>query len=112
MNIHGLVVSERDGNVNWEEMRDKGIEFAMLCAGYGSGSIDLQFRKNAESCTKLGIPFGVYWLSYAYTVEKAEQEALRREYLAAIRANLTAQLDGTVIQYPDGTRKRLKKKKT
>lgn len=43
--------------------------------------------------------------------EKAEQEALRREYLAAIRANLTAQLDGTVIQYPDGTRKRLKKKK-
>lgn len=75
MNIHGLVVSERDGNVNWEEMRDKGIEFAMLCAGYGSGSIDLQFRKNAESCMKLGIPFGVYWLSYAYTVEKAEQEA-------------------------------------
>lgn len=43
--------------------------------------------------------------------EKAEQEALRREYLAAIRASLTAQLDGTVIQYPDGTRKRLKKKK-
>ena len=44
--------------------------------------------------------------------EKAEQEALRRDYLAAIRANLTAQLDNTVIQYPDGTRKRLKKKKT
>ena len=43
--------------------------------------------------------------------EKAEQEALRREYLAAIRANLTAQLDGTVIQYPDGTRKKLKKRR-
>lgn len=43
--------------------------------------------------------------------EKAEQAALRQEYLAAIRANLTAQLDHTVIQYPDGTRKKLKKKK-
>jgi uncharacterized protein YnzC (UPF0291/DUF896 family) len=43
--------------------------------------------------------------------EKAEQAALRREYVAAVRANLTAQLDSTVIQYPDGTRKKLKKKK-
>ena len=43
--------------------------------------------------------------------EKTEQASLRREYLAAVRANLTAQLDSTVIQYPDGTRKKLKKKK-
>ncbi len=43
--------------------------------------------------------------------EKAEQAALRREYVAAVRANLTARLDSTVIQYPDGTRKKLKKKK-
>lgn len=43
--------------------------------------------------------------------EKAEQVSLRQEYLAAIRANLTAQLDHTVIQYPDGTRKKLKKKR-
>lgn len=43
--------------------------------------------------------------------EKAEQAALRQEYVAAIRANLTAQLDSTVIQYPDGTRKKLKKKR-
>lgn len=43
--------------------------------------------------------------------EKGEQAALRQEYLAAIRANLTAQLDSTVIQYPDGTRKKLKRKR-
>ncbi len=43
--------------------------------------------------------------------EKEEQAALRREYVAAVRANLTARLDSTVIQYPDGTRKKLKKKK-
>ena len=42
--------------------------------------------------------------------ETAERLALHQEYLAAIRANLTAQLDSTVIQYPDGSRKKLKKK--
>ena len=41
--------------------------------------------------------------------EAAEQDRLRKEYIAAVRASLTAQLDSTVIQYPDGTRKRLKK---
>ena len=43
--------------------------------------------------------------------EKTEQAALRQEYLSAVRASLTAQLDSTVLQYPDGARKKLKKKK-
>ena len=43
--------------------------------------------------------------------EKAEQAALRQEYVAAVRASLTAQLDNTVIQYPDGTRKKLNRKR-
>ena len=43
--------------------------------------------------------------------EKEEQAALRQEYVAAVRANLTARLDSTVIQYPDGTRKKLKKQR-
>ena len=43
--------------------------------------------------------------------ETMERDALRREYVAAVRASLTAQLDSTVIQYPDGTRKKLKRKR-
>ncbi|MBE6576747.1 MAG: DUF896 domain-containing protein [Ruminococcaceae bacterium] len=43
--------------------------------------------------------------------EKAEQAALRQEYLNEIRASFGAMLDNTVIQYPDGTRKSLKKDK-
>lgn len=42
--------------------------------------------------------------------ETAERDALRQEYIAAYRASLTAQLDNTYIQYPDGTRKKLRKK--
>ena len=42
--------------------------------------------------------------------ETSERDALRREYVDAFNASLTAQLDNTVIQYPDGTRKRLRKR--
>ena len=35
--------------------------------------------------------------------EKAEQDRLRQEYIAAIRANLRGTLDSTKIQYPDGS---------
>ena len=39
--------------------------------------------------------------------EVTERDALRKEYVAAIRTSLTQQLDHTYIQYPDGTRKKL-----
>ena len=42
--------------------------------------------------------------------ELAEQDALRKEYLAGFRENLQALLDSTVIQEPDGTRHALKRK--
>jgi uncharacterized protein YnzC (UPF0291/DUF896 family) len=41
--------------------------------------------------------------------EKKEQAELRQEYVMEIRASFGAMLDNTVIQYPDGTRKSLKK---
>lgn len=41
--------------------------------------------------------------------EKSEQAALRQEYINEIRLSFGAMLDNTVIQYPDGTRKSLKK---
>ena len=42
--------------------------------------------------------------------EKKEQMELRRRYVEAVRENLKAQLDHTVIQEPDGTRRPLKPK--
>ena len=35
--------------------------------------------------------------------EKAEQQTLRQEYLADVKASLRAQLDHTSIKEPDGT---------
>lgn len=43
--------------------------------------------------------------------ELSERAMLRRAYIEAMKASLTGQLEHTVIQYPDGTRKPLQKKK-
>ena len=42
--------------------------------------------------------------------EAAEQDALRREYLAGYRENMKAMLDSIVIQEKDGSRHPLQKK--
>ena len=41
--------------------------------------------------------------------EKAEQKQLREEYIIEFRKSMGMMLDNTVIQYPDGSRKSLKK---
>ncbi|WP_294518729.1 DUF896 domain-containing protein [uncultured Pseudoflavonifractor sp.] len=43
--------------------------------------------------------------------EITERAALRQEYVAAFRKNLTAQLENTYIVEPDGTKHKLPKKK-
>lgn len=42
--------------------------------------------------------------------EKAEQAALRREYVEAVKESLQGHLDHTVILRPDGTKEKLEKK--
>ena len=41
--------------------------------------------------------------------EIADRDRLRQEFLAEFRKNFRQQLDSTVVQYPDGTKKPLKK---
>ena len=43
--------------------------------------------------------------------EKIEQQKLREEYIIEFRKSMGMMLDNTVIEYPDGTRKSLKKDK-
>lgn len=40
--------------------------------------------------------------------EQAERQQLRQAYLKAFRSQMRAQLDNTVVEYPDGTRKPLR----
>jgi uncharacterized protein YnzC (UPF0291/DUF896 family) len=42
--------------------------------------------------------------------ETAERNALRREYIDSFKASLTGILDNTVVQNPDGSKYKLKRK--
>lgn len=74
----GIDVAEWQGEIDWEAVKASGVvDFAMLKAGSGQSRTDPMFKRNADECTRLGIPFGVYFFSYAYTPELARKEARR-----------------------------------
>lgn len=78
MSKKGIDVSEFQGKIDWEKVKNDGIEFAILRCGYGmdfSNQDDVEYERNANECERLGIPYGVYLMSYANTVEKARSEA-------------------------------------
>lgn len=70
-------VSTWQGKIDWEKVKPQ-IDGAILRCGYGSDiekQDDKRFKYNADECTRLGIPFGVYLYSYAKTEEQARSEA-------------------------------------
>ena len=70
----GIDVSEHQGLIHWEQVKPN-IDFAILRAGYGQNNPDKYFVHNATECSNLGIPFGVYWFSYALNPDMAALEA-------------------------------------
>lgn len=73
--MQGIDISTHNGTVNFEKVKKAGIDFVMIRAGYGKNNIDKQFKRNISECNRLGIPCGVYWFSYALSVEMAKSEA-------------------------------------
>lgn len=70
-------VSVHQRVIDWEKVKDH-IDGAILRCGYGSdipSQDDKQWKRNADECTRLGIPFGVYLYSYAKTNIMAQSEA-------------------------------------
>lgn len=82
---YAIDVSKHQGKFDWQAAYSRGIRHAMLRAGYGrySSQVDPQFERNAAECARLGIQYGVYWYSYASSPAEARQEA--RCCLAAIK---------------------------
>ena len=77
MALRIIDVSEHNQKINWEQARNH-IDGAILRCGYGmdmKSQDDLWWKYNADECTRLGIPFGVYLYSYANTDEKSRSEA-------------------------------------
>lgn len=73
----GIDVSHHQGVINWEAVKAAGIDFAIIRCGFGMNLTeqdDRQWSRNVSECERLGIPYGVYFYSYAMTADMAVDE--------------------------------------
>ena len=97
-----LDVSHYNTVTDWAKVKNAvdGVMLRVGYRGYSSGKIvmDNKFREYATACKKVGLPFGVYFMSQAITEAEGEAEAtysvtLAKEYGATLP---------TVIDSEDG----------
>lgn len=68
-------VSSWQGDVDWAKAKADGVEGTIIRLGYGWGNdADTKAQRNINECKRLGIPFGIYWYSYAYDANCARAE--------------------------------------
>ena len=68
-------VSEWQGDINWAKAKADGVEGVIIRLGYGEGNnADKKAQRNISECKRFGIPFGIYWYSYADTPALAKEE--------------------------------------
>ena len=85
----GIDVSSWQDKINWRDVKNSGVEFAILRITEKNG-VDTQFKRNSERCDVRRIPWGVYKFSYALNVEDAKREA----------TDVITALQGKKPQYP------------
>lgn len=76
----GIDVSKYQGKINWNAVRDEGIEYAFIrlgLRGYESGKLVLDefYDANMKGANEAGVGAGVYFFTQAVTVEEAQEEA-------------------------------------
>ena len=76
----GIDISHWQGNIDFQKVKEAGVEFVYIRVGRGNGIggeyvIDKKFEKNIEGFNKVGIPVGVYFYSFANSVQDATEES-------------------------------------
>lgn len=76
----GIDVSKFQGEIDWEQVKEAGIDYAIIrvgIRGYTEGLIveDECFKQNIEGALAADIPVGVYFFTAAVNAQEAEEEA-------------------------------------
>lgn len=69
-------ISYHNGVIDFERLKN-AVDYVIIRCGYGqdmASQDDKQWSRNVRECERLGIPYGVYFYSYAKTKEKIEGE--------------------------------------
>ena len=69
--LYGIDISEHNGDI---DLSKYDHDFVIIRAGYDVTE-DRWFQANCMKCERNGIPYGVYWYSYALTQKSAIDEA-------------------------------------
>lgn len=74
--MRGIDVSAHNGVINWPAVKGSGIEAVIIRAGYGNSATqqDKQFAANIKGAAAAGLKIGIYWFSYADSVQDALKE--------------------------------------
>lgn len=79
--LQGIDVSGYQKDIDWQKVKDAGIDFAILKIGNINAHepdgwyTDSRFQRNLSECERLGIPYGVYAYSYAKNADDAVKGA-------------------------------------
>lgn len=77
----GIDVSKYQSAIDWQKVRESGVEFVMIRTGYrgyGEGGTLVQddmFEQHIQGARAAGLEVGVYFFSQAVTKKEAEEEA-------------------------------------
>lgn len=63
--MKGIDVSKHQGLIDWKQVAESGVEFAIIRAGYGKSTVDEYFIENIVGAHTAGLKVGVYWFIYA-----------------------------------------------
>lgn len=73
--MKGIDISKWQGDIDLKTLKAKNkLDFVIIRAGYAQ-TVDPKAKRNMDLCESLGIPYGVYWYSYATSKESALKEA-------------------------------------
>lgn len=78
MELKGMDISNAQGNVNFQEVKNSDIDFVIIRCGWGSDSAkqdDPKFNTYISECERVGLDYGVYLYSYALNLDSAKSEA-------------------------------------
>lgn len=73
--LKGIDVSAWQGEIDWQLVKNFGIQFAFVRIGHGSQEVDKYFARNMQGAAAAGIPTGVYYYSTAVTEAEAVRDA-------------------------------------
>ena len=73
----GIDVSVYQGDIDFEQVKNSGIEIVYIRAGYGFSVTDPKFEENYTNATKAGLKCGAYYFVTARNTEQAYLQATR-----------------------------------